>query len=200
MARLGLEIVIEETKRLVDGPRHLGPCPAVLGAEHKLDPAGHPGRTHRFGQLDRLAEGNQRVFGSLKRQDRRVILRHERERRRLGGGFRSILRRTAQEIFDPGLADIGNVLGGQVGRTEVIDDGLDAAVGSTGGDIAFQAVGGPVRPNIKARWPPAEKPIAPMRSGSTLYFFAFDFEPAHRGFHVMNLRGKASLRTKTILG
>ena len=42
-----------------------------------------------------------------------------------------------------GLQISGMSLGGQVGRTEVIDDGLDPAVGRTGGDIAFQAVGGP---------------------------------------------------------
>ena len=115
----------------------------MLSPDHELDPAGHSRGAHRFGQLDRLVERNKRVFRALKREDRSVVLRDECERRRLGRGLRLFLRSATQEVFDPGLADIGNVVGGQVGRTEVIDDGLDPAVGSTGGDVAFQAVGGP---------------------------------------------------------
>ena len=141
MARLGLEITIEEAKRLVDGPRHLGPSPAVLGAENKLNTAGNTCRIHRVGQLDRLAEWDQRIFSSLKRQDWHIILGHKGQRRGLGRGIRSILRRTSEEVLDPWLADLGDVLGGQVRRPEVIDDCLDAAVGSTRGYIALQAVG-----------------------------------------------------------
>ena len=108
--------------------------------------------------------------------------------------------RATQEILDPGLADLGDVLGGQVGRTEVIDDGLDPAVGSTGGDVAFQAVARAGEPEHKGQMAARRKADRADPIGVDLVFLGVRLEPAHRGLHVVNLRGKRVLGTKPILG
>ncbi len=56
-----LEMLIEESERLADGALQLGAAPAVLCAEHQLDPARHPRRGHRLGQLDRLGKRDERI-------------------------------------------------------------------------------------------------------------------------------------------
>lgn len=154
----------------------------MLSPDHELDSAGHARRTHRFRQLDGLVARNERVLRALKRENWSVTLRDERQRRRLGGGLRLLLRSATEEVFDPGLADIGDVFGGQVGRAEVIDDGFDPAVGAPAGTSPSRPSAVPVSPSINARWPPAEKPVAPMRSGSTLYFLAFDLSQRTAAF------------------
>ena len=77
-----------------------------------------------------------------------------------------------RKSFTSGLETRRNVLGRQVGGTEVIDDRLDPAVGRTGETSPSSPSLGPVTPSMSARCPPAEKPIAPMRSGSIWYFLA----------------------------
>ena len=172
----------------------------MLCPDHELDPAGHPRGTHGLGELDRLRERNERVFRALKCEHGGIVLGDECERRRHDRGLGLIVRSPAQKVLDPGFANVGDISGGQVGGTEVIDDGLDPAVRSTGGDVSFKAV-------IRACEAQHQGQVASRREadransfGVDLVFLGVDLEPANRGLNVMNL-GRESVRgTKAVLG
>ena len=62
----------------------------------------------------------------------------------------------------------------QLARAELVDDAPDLAADPlVGAEVPFERFG--VRrscPSIATRWPPAEPPITPIRSGSRWYFSA----------------------------
>ena len=102
------------------------PCPAPTISSTR---PGTPAGGHGVGQLDRLGVRDQRVLRALEGQHRRIVLGDIRPRRGLGRQVGLVGRRRAQEIADQWLGDLGDVLGAQVGRSEVVDDRLDAGVG-----------------------------------------------------------------------
>ncbi len=115
-------------------------------------------------------------------------------------GFQGfVFGRSAQEVFDERLRDGRNVSRRQIGRSEVVHDGLDAAVGRTGGGIPFKI-------GVRARHAEHERQMAAGRETDCpdpvrvdLKFLGIGLDEAHRGLDIVDLRGKCILGAEPIL-
>src|SRR6186713_3358959 len=78
-----LELLAKELQGLSKTSLDLFPTPAMAGTEQQFHPAGNAGSGHGVGHFVCLGVRNERIFGSLKNQQRSIVLRNIRDRRRL---------------------------------------------------------------------------------------------------------------------